>query len=268
MCGGKRRMGVFEKMNTTPEQVNEALNAARDAAAENKGRSVLTVGQLNAYIKQLIDSDKLLANVYIKGEISNFTNHYKTGHFYFTLKDEEGVIAAVMFKSAASKLKFMPENGMKVIARGRVSSYVKSGQYQIYCEAMEPDGIGSLYIAYEQLKRKREAEGLFSPARKKPLPKIPLRIGIITSPTGAAVRDMIQILGRRFPLAEPILYPALVQGSGAPESLIAGLRCFAAAVRAFKYDQFAFHLFSPITWIKNRGSFIIRPMRLGFFIKR
>ncbi len=216
-------------MNITPEGVLESLNAARAASDEKKERAVMTVGQLNAYIKQLIDSNTLLANVYIKGEISNFTNHYKTGHFYFTLKDEEGVIAAVMFKSAASKLNFLPENGMKVIVRGRVSSYVKSGQYQIYCEAMEPDGIGSLYIAYEQLKRKLEAEGLFSPARKRPLPKIPTRVGIITSPTGAAVRDMINITRRRFPYAKIILYPSLVQGADAAPQLIGGINYFNAA---------------------------------------
>jgi len=216
-------------MNTTPENVMDTLAAAREASAERKDRAVMTVGQVNAYIKQIIDSNSLLANVFIKGEISNFTNHYKTGHFYFTLKDEEGVISAVMFKSAASKLTFLPENGMKVIVRGRVSAYVKSGQYQIYCEAMEPDGIGSLYIAYEQLKRKLEAEGLFSPARKRPLPKIPTRIGIITSPTGAAVRDMINITRRRFPYAEITLYPALVQGADAAPSLIGGLNCFNTA---------------------------------------
>ncbi len=193
------------------------------------GRAVLTVAQLNAYIKQIIDSNSILADVYIKGEISNFTNH-RTGHFYFTLKDPDSLIRAVMFKSAASKLKFLPENGMKVIVRGRVSAFVRDGQYQIYVEQMEPDGIGSLYIAFEQLKRKLEAEGLFSPMRKKPLPKIPTRIGIITSPTGAAVRDMINVTRRRFPLAKIVLFPSLVQGPDAPAQLIAGINHFNAAM--------------------------------------
>ena len=220
-------MELLDRQIASSEDVLEALNSARAAAEEN--RAVMTVAQLNAYIKQIIDSDKLLLNVFIKGEISNFTNHYKTGHFYFTLKDPDSLINAVMFRSAASKLQFMPENGMKVIVRGRVSAYVKSGQYQIYVEAMEPDGIGSLYIAYEQLKRKLEAEGLFSPARKRPLPKIPTRIGIITSPTGAAVRDMINITKRRFPLAKLILYPSLVQGADAAPQLISGVNYFNAA---------------------------------------
>ncbi len=196
---------------------------------EDKGRAVLSVAQLNAYIKQLIDGDGLLANVFVKGEISNFTNHYKTGHFYFTLKDSDSLIRAVMFKSSAAKLKFLPENGMKVIARGRVSAFVRDGQYQIYVESMEPDGVGSLYIAFEQLKRKLEAEGLFSPARKRPIPKIPTRIGIITSPTGAAVRDMINITRRRFPYAKLTLFPSLVQGPGAAAQLISGVNHFNAA---------------------------------------
>ena len=203
--------------------------AKSDAGQEPDRRAVLTVAQVNAYLKQLIDSDKLLASIYIKGEISNFTNHYKTGHFYFTLKDQEGVIAAVMFRSAAAKLKFLPENGMKVIVHGRVSAFVRSGQYQIYIDSMEPDGVGSLYIAFEQLKRRLEAEGLFSPQRKRPLPKIPTRIGIITSPTGAAIRDMINITGRRFPLAKLTLFPSLVQGPDAPAQLIAGVKYFNAA---------------------------------------
>lgn len=194
--------------------------------ADAKGRAILTVAQLNAYVKQMIDSSALLSNVWIKGEISNFTNHYKTGHFYFTIKDPDSLIRAVMFKSAASKLKFLPENGMKVLARGRVSAFVRDGQYQIYVEEMEPDGVGSLYIAFEQLRRKLEAEGLFSPARKKPLPKIPTRVGIITSPTGAAVRDMINVTKRRFPYAALTLFPSLVQGADAPAQLIAGVGYF------------------------------------------
>ena len=189
-------------------------------------KRVISVSELNEYIKMLFEYDEILRNVYIKGEISNFTNHYKTGHFYFSLKDPGGAVRAVMFRSSASKLKFIPENGMRVIVGGRVSVFSRDGQYQIYVDVMEPDGVGALYMAYEQLKAKLEKEGLFSEARKKPLPAIPKRIGIITSPTGAAIRDMIHVLGRRFPLAEIILYPALVQGADAPASLIRGIRYF------------------------------------------
>ena len=174
----------------------------------------------------IIDNDELLVSVCVRGEISNFTNHYKTGHFYMTLKDEASLIKAVMFRGNASKLKFLPENGMKVIVTGRVSAYIRDGQYQIYIDSMEPDGIGALYIAYEQLKKKLAAEGLFDREKKKPLPKIPTRIGIITSPTGAAIRDIINILGRRFPLCRPILYPSLVQGDGASAQIIAGIDYF------------------------------------------
>ncbi len=192
----------------------------------NDSATVFTVGQLNEYIKHIIDSNPRLGDITVKGEISNFTNHYKTGHFYFSLKDEAGLIRAIMFKSYSSKLKFIPENGMKVIIHGRVSAYVKDGQYQLYADSMEPDGVGALYIAFEQLKKRLEAEGLFRADLKKPLPKIPTRIGIITSPTGAAVRDMINVTGRRFPYARLLLFPSLVQGDGAPEQLIEGLRYF------------------------------------------
>lgn len=188
-------------------------------------KNVLTVTQLNDYIKMLIDGDSLLSGVYVKGEISNFTNH-RSGHFYFTIKDEGSLLRSVMFRSAAAKLKFVPENGMKIIAHGRVSAFVRDGQYQLYVDDLQPDGIGSLYFAFEQLKKKLEGEGLFDPRRKRPLPKIPAKIGIITSPTGAAVRDMIHILGRRFPFAKVILYPALVQGPDAPGQLMAGLAHF------------------------------------------
>lgn len=192
----------------------------------NDVSTALSVTELNKYIKSIIDNDSHLRDIYIKGEISNFKNHYSTGHFYFSLKDDNSVIRAVMFKGAASKLQFMPENGMLVIIRGRVSSFVRDGQYQIYCEEMQPDGVGSLYIAYEQLKRKLEAEGLFDESKKKPLPKIPSKVGVITSATGAAVRDIINVTGRRFPFAEVIVYPALVQGEGAVTSLIKGLEFF------------------------------------------
>ena len=186
----------------------------------------LTVTQLNEYVKHIIDHDLRLSDVYVKGEISNFKNHYSTGHYYFTLKDEGGMIRAIMFKSAAGKMPFVPEDGMKVVAHGRVSAFVRDGQYQLYCDSMEPDGVGALYIAFEQLKRKLENEGLFDPARKRPLPKIPTRVGIITSATGAAIRDMINVCGRRFPYARLILFPSLVQGPDAPPQLIAGLRYF------------------------------------------
>lgn len=188
-------------------------------------RRIVSVTELNEYIKASIENDFLLRGIFVKGEISNFTRH-SSGHLYFTLKDEGGALSAVMFRSAAAHLKFVPENGMKVVCGGRISVYVKSGQYQIYAETMEPDGVGALAVAYEQLKKKLEAEGLFDESRKKPLPKIPRRIGVITSPTGAAVRDIINILGRRFPYAEVLLYPALVQGDDAPPTLIEALDYF------------------------------------------
>lgn len=191
----------------------------------DKDSKILTVSQLNDYIKMMLDGDALLSGIYVKGEISNLTNH-RTGHIYFTLKDEGAVLKAVMFRSAAQKLKFSPEDGMKVITRGRISVFPAAGQYQLYVEGIEPDGVGALYIAYEQLKKRLEAQGLFRADLKRPLPKIPTRIGIITSPTGAAVRDMINITGRRFPFAEIIIYPSLVQGDGAPAQLIAGLEYF------------------------------------------
>lgn len=187
---------------------------------------LLSVSMLNEYVKGMLDSNEVLSDVWVRGEISNFTNHYKTGHFYFSLKDEQGAIGAVMFRSYAQRLPFVPQNGMKVILHGRVSLYVAGGQYQINADTMQPDGIGGLYLAYEQLKAKLQAEGLFDESRKRPLPPIPRRIGIITSPTGAAIHDMINILGRRFPLTEILLYPALVQGAGAPASLMAGMNYF------------------------------------------
>ncbi len=191
----------------------------------DRAQSAMTVTSLNEYVKSILDRDPVLGEVWVKGEISNFTNH-RTGHFYFTLKDEGGAIKAVMFKGYNAKLKFLPENGMKVIVHGRVSGFVRGGEYQLYAYNMEPDGIGSLYVMYEQLKKKLEAEGLFAPERKRPLPKIPSRVGIITSPTGAAVRDMINVTGRRFPYAKIILYPSLVQGDGAPAQLIRGIEYF------------------------------------------
>ena len=191
--------------------------------AENT--NALTVTSLNEYIKRVIDADSFLSGVLVKGEISNFVYH-RTGHLYFTLKDENSLIKSVMFSFSASKLKFMPENGMKVIVHGRVAAFTRDGTYNLYCDRMEPDGIGALYVAYEQLKKKLEAEGLFAPERKRPLPKIPTRIGVITSPTGAAVRDIINVVTRRFKYAKIVLYPSLVQGESAPAQLISGVKYF------------------------------------------
>lgn len=187
---------------------------------------VLSVSQLNRYIKMNFDADENLANIFISGEISNFTNHYRTGHLYFTLKDDSAAVRAVMFNSSAKRLKFMPEDGMKVIARGRVSVYEASGQYQLYVDDMQPDGVGALNLAYEQLKEKLQKEGLFSEHHKKPLPPYPEKVGVITSPTGAAVRDIINVLGRRFPYAEIVFCPVLVQGDGAHLQLTDAVNMF------------------------------------------
>ncbi len=186
---------------------------------------ILTVHGLNEYVKMLIDGNPVLSNVYVRGEISNL-NYHSSGHYYFSLKDENARVSAVMFKSAVVKLKFRPENGMKVVLHGRVSVYPRDGAYQLYATSLEPDGIGALTLAYEQLKRKLEAEGLFRTDLKKPLPKIPSAVGIITSPTGAAVRDIINVCGRRFPFAKLVLFPSLVQGEGAEADLIRGIKYF------------------------------------------
>ena len=189
-------------------------------------KRIISVSELNEYIKLVLEHDELLMNICVKGEISNFTNHYKTGHMYFSLKDAGGAVKAVMFRGNAIRLKFMPENGMKVLVSGRVGVFPRDGQYQIYVDSMEPDGIGALALAFEQLKQKLEKEGLFADWRKKPLPQMPMRIGVIPSPTGAAIRDILNILGRRFPLAEVDLYPALVQGENAAADLVRGLAHF------------------------------------------
>ena len=185
----------------------------------NTGFVVLTVSQLNMYARSLLESDSKLSRVFVRGEISNFTNHYRSGHFYLSLKDENAVIRAVMFRSNAQRLPFMPRDGMKVIVMGRASIYDRDGQFQLYIDDMQPDGIGALHVAFEQLKQKLQNEGLFDPARKKPLPAYPQRIGVITSPTGAALQDILNILGRRWPLAEVLLIPVAVQGSAAPEQI-------------------------------------------------
>lgn len=186
---------------------------------------ILTVGGLNEYVKMLIDGNPVLSNIYVRGEISNL-NYHSSGHYYFSLKDENARVSAVMFKSAVIKLKFRPENGMKVVLHGRVSVYPRDGSYQLYANSLEPDGIGALTLAYEQLKRKLEDEGLFRNDLKKSLPKIPSSVGIITSPTGAAVRDIINVCGRRFPFAKLVLFPSLVQGEGAEADLIRGIKYF------------------------------------------
>ena len=188
--------------------------------------SAVSVSELNTFIKMLLESAPTLNDVYVKGEISNFKNHISSGHFYFSLKDKDSQIKAVMFRTNASKMKFVPENGMMVVAHGRVASYVRDGQYQLYADSMEPDGVGALYVAFEQLKQRLAAQGVFAPEKKKPLPKIPKTIGVITSPTGAAVRDIINIATRRFPFAKIVVYPALVQGENAASSLISGIRYF------------------------------------------
>lgn len=178
----------------------------------------ITVTALSEYIKGMLESDMLLQKVYVVGELSNFKVH-SSGHCYFSLKDEGAVINAVMFRGDAAKLRFRPESGMKVILYGRVSLFQKSGQYQIYVSAMQPDGVGSLYVAFEQLKEKLYKEGLFDKKFKKPLPKYPKRIGLVTSPTGAAVRDMIRIIGSRYKASEIIVCPVLVQGDTAADSI-------------------------------------------------
>ena len=186
--------------------------------------NILTVSQLNTYIKALIDGNAPLRKIYISGEISNFTYYYRTGHMYLTLKDEKSQLKAVMFASYAERLKFQPQNGMKVICLGRVSVYEKSGEYQLYIEDMQPEGLGALYLAYNQLKDKLEREGLFDSELKKPLPKYPKKIGVATSNTGAAVEDIKNITARRYPLAEVVIVPTIVQGEYAPADIVRSLR--------------------------------------------
>ena len=189
---------------------------------ENK--KVLTVTQLNMYVKSILDSNTVLNDVYIQGEISNFTNHYKSGHLYMSIKDETGIIKAVMFRQYASSLNFTPKSGMKVIVRGRVSLFERDGTYQLYITAMRQAGLGDLQLAYEQLKAKLQKEGLFDTEKKKMLPKIPSRVAVITSPTGAAVQDIFNILKRRFPLVNVIMCPVQVQGELAAPQLIEAVK--------------------------------------------
>lgn len=185
--------------------------------------TVLTVTQLNTYLKFQFESDANLTNIFVSGEISNFTDHYRSGHLYFSLKDERCVVRAVMFARNASHLRFRPEDGMKVIARGRIGIYEVTGQYQLYVEDLQPEGLGALSLAFEQLKKRLEKEGLFDAGRKKPLPRFPRRVGVITSPTGAAVHDIVTVLGRRYPLAEVVFCPVQVQGELAAPQIVGAL---------------------------------------------
>ena len=180
---------------------------------------ILTVSQLNTYAKSILDQDSNLNNVFVSGEISNFVDHYRSGHLYMSIKDNNASIKAVMFAVNASRLKFKPENGMSVIIRGRVSIYERDGQYQLYIDDMQPDGIGSLSLAFEQLKERLAKEGLFSQEHKKPIPQMPSKIGVISSPTGAAVQDVLNVLGRRFPLVEIVFAGVKVQGEGSAEQI-------------------------------------------------
>ncbi len=185
-------------------------------------QNVLSITQLNEYIRGKMDADPLLNQVAVRGEISNY-KMYPSGHHYFTLKDEGAALKCVMFKGNASRLRFRPENGMKVIAMGKVSVFPRDGAYQLYCTAMAMDGVGDLYAAFEQLKKKLAAQGLFDPAHKKPLPKYPGTIGIITSSAGAAVHDMLRILRKRYPLSHVRLLPVRVQGAEAPGEISAAI---------------------------------------------
>ena len=187
---------------------------------------IFTVSDLNSCIKTMFDNAPYLNNVCVVGEISNFTNHYKTGHLYFTLKDENSLVKAVMFRTYASALNFVPQNNMKVLVYGRVSVFERDGVYQIYATGMEQFGVGDLYLKFEEMKKRLSAEGLFDEEHKKSLPPFPKRIGIITSPEAAAVADMKNIISRRYPLCEIHIYPALVQGPYAPKELCDGIRHF------------------------------------------
>lgn len=185
----------------------------------------LTVTELNTLAKDYLENLPLFRNISVKGELSNVTLH-RTGHIYFSIKDEGAAVSAVMWRSDVSSLDFMPENGQKVTAEGRVTLWVQRGQYTFNVRSMRKDGAGDLFAAFEELKRRLAAEGLFDASRKKPLPKYPRTVGIITAPTGAAIRDMINVIGRRFPLAKILLYPTLVQGDGAAPQMIEALRAF------------------------------------------
>ena len=186
-------------------------------------QKVISVTQINEYIRAQMDADPLLGNLAIRGEISNY-KMYPSGHHYFTLKDEGGALRCVMFKGNAIRLRFRPENGMKVIAMGKISVFPRDGAYQLYCTALSLDGVGDLHVAFEQLKAKLAAQGLFDPAHKKPIPKYPQTIGIVTSSAGAAVHDMLRILRKRYPLCKVLLLPVRVQGVEAPPEIAGAIR--------------------------------------------
>ena len=186
---------------------------------------VISVSELNKLVKELFDLNPMLSNLYVKGEISNFKRH-SSGHLYFSLKDEASVIKAVMFKFSAYNLDFEPENGMKVVVNARLSSYERDGVYQLYINEMQPDGVGALHIKFEQLKEKLSKEGLFDEIYKKPIPQFPVRVGVVTSPTGAAVRDIINVIKRRSPSTDIIIYPASVQGEDAYKTIAEGIEYF------------------------------------------
>ena len=186
-------------------------------------QKIYSIFQINQYIQGKLDTDPLLANVAVRGEISNY-KLYPSGHHYFTLKDESGALKCVMFKGNAMRLRFRPENGMQVIAMGKITVYPRDGAYQLYCTALTVDGVGDLHVAFEQLKKILAAQGLFDPAHKKPLPKYPATIGIVTSAAGAALHDMLRILRKRYPLTRVLLLPARVQGADAPGEIAAAIR--------------------------------------------
>ncbi len=187
---------------------------------------VISVSQINKYLKLKMDHDVRLNDIFVSGEISNFTNHVKSGHFYFSLKDNESVIKAVMFRQYTSNLNFTPKDGQKVIVRGQVSVFERDGTYQIYVTEIVADGAGNLALEFEKLKEKLKKEGIFEDSHKKVLPKFPEKIGIVTSPTGAAIQDMLNIFGRRYPICELVLFPALVQGENAAKTIINGIEYF------------------------------------------
>ena len=189
-------------------------------------RAPLSVSQVNELVRMTFDSNRLFSSLSVVGEISNLKIHFSSGHIYFSLKDEDSMLKCVMFRMDASKLQFVPENGLKVVVKGKITVFCRDGQYQLYASEMEPDGLGGRYLAYEQLKNKLEKMGLFNEKRKRPLPAMPKRIGVITSASGAAFQDILNILRRRYPLGEVLLYPAYVQGAEAAPSLVAGVEWF------------------------------------------
>lgn len=186
-------------------------------------QTIYSVGQINQYIKAMMDQDPVLGELCMRGELSNY-KMYPSGHHYFSMKDADGAIRCVMFRGNAMHLRFRPENGMQVLVTGRITVFPRDGQYQFYVNSMTPDGVGDLYVAFEQMKRKLDAEGLFDPAHKKQLPAYPHRIAIVTSSAGAAIRDMLRILGKRYPLSKILLLPVRVQGEEAPAEIAGAIR--------------------------------------------